>query len=154
MILTNADGGQLLRGPLLRRTLEVLFDGRPEAEATVAASAAAQKAQEKKERERLVIPPDSTSVGKLAERYASPDLGTVVVKKSGAGVVFDFGAWSSPVASRRNDDGSTSFVTIDPAITGLEFVVAERAGKHVLIARDAQHEYVFTDSPGRGAVSY
>ncbi len=153
VILTNADGGQLLRGPLLRRTLEVLFDGRPEAEATVAASAATQKAQEQKERERLVIPADSISVGKLAERYASPELGTVAVK-SGAGVVFDFGAWRSPVASRKNDDGSTSFVTIDPAITGLEFVVAERIGKRVLIARDAQHEYVFTESAGRGALSY
>jgi CubicO group peptidase (beta-lactamase class C family) len=154
VILTNADGGQLLRGPLLRRTLEVLFDGRPEAEATVVASAATQKAQEKKERERLVIPADAAYVEKLATRYNSSELGTINVTKRGTEVVFDFGAWKSPVASRKNDDGTMSFVTVDPAITGLEFVVAERVGKRVLITRDAQHEYIFKDSSDRGAVSY
>ena len=32
VILTNSDSGVVLRGPLLRRLLEVLFDGKPEAE--------------------------------------------------------------------------------------------------------------------------
>ena len=154
VILTNGDGGQLLRGPLLRRTLEVLFDGKPEAEATVTTAAATQKAQEKKERERLLIPADASQVEKLAQRYNSAELGTVNVKKSGSDVVFDFGAWKSPVASRKNDDGTTSFVTIDPAISGLEFVVGERVGKRVLITRDAQHEYIFKDSSDRSAASY
>ncbi len=146
VILTNADGGSLLRGAFLRRTLEVLFDGKSEAQPTVAAAAATQKAQEKKERERLVIPADPAYADRLAARYSSAELGSVDVKRSGMGVIFDFGAWKSPVASRKNDDGTTSFVTIDPAITGLEFVVAERGGKRVLVVRDAQHEYVFTES--------
>src|SRR6185503_7173148 len=33
VILTNADSGVLLRGPLLRKLLEVLYDGKPEADA-------------------------------------------------------------------------------------------------------------------------
>jgi CubicO group peptidase (beta-lactamase class C family) len=145
VILTNADGGSLLRGAFLRRALEVLFDGKPEAEPGVAAAAATQLAQEKKERERLVIPADAGSAEKLAARYASAELGNIEVKRGATGVIFDFGAWKSPVASRRNDDGTTSFVTIDPAITGLEFVVADRDGKRALVVRDAQHEYVFME---------
>jgi CubicO group peptidase (beta-lactamase class C family) len=39
VILTNADNGELIRGPLMRRLLEVLFDGRPEAEGDVTAQA-------------------------------------------------------------------------------------------------------------------
>ena len=154
VILTNADGGQLLRGPLLRRTLEVLFDGRPEAEATIAASAATQKAQERKERERLVIPANAAEGEKLAPRYGSNELGSINVVRRESAVVFDFGAWKSPVASRKNDDGTTSFVTIDPAIIGLEFVVAERLGKRALVTRDAQHEYLFIERSDRSAVSY
>ncbi len=49
------------------------------------------------------------------------------------------------MASRKNDDGTISFITIDPSIAGFEFVVGERAGKRVLIIRDGQHEYVFTE---------
>jgi len=56
--------------------------------------------------------------------------------------VFDAGEWRSTVASRTNDDGTISFLTIDPTISGLEFVVADEAGRHRLITRDAQHECV------------
>jgi hypothetical protein len=57
--------------------------------------------------------------------------------------VFDFGEWRSEVASRKNPDGSVSFVTIVPGLTGLELVVGSGA-ERTLIVRDAQHEYVFT----------
>ena len=59
---------------------------------------------------------------------------------------FDVGEWASSVASRKNDDGTTSFITIDPGEDGFEFVVGNRGGKRVLIIRDGQHEYVFTET--------
>ena len=52
----------------------------------------------------------------------------------------------SSVATRKNDDGSISFITIDPATDGFEFVVAEQNGKRALVIRDGQHGYVFTDA--------
>ena len=39
-----------------------------------------------------------------------------------------------------------SFITIDPTDDGFEFVVGERSGRWVLIIRDGQHEYVFTEA--------
>jgi len=59
--------------------------------------------------------------------------------------VFDFGEWKSTVASRKNDDGSISFITIDPSVSGFEFVVGEKSGKKTLTIRDGQHEYMFTE---------
>lgn len=144
VILTNSDPGFALRGPLLRRMAEVMFDGKPEAQALIDAAARNMKAGRAKARERLVIPPDAATAQGLAARYANKDLGPLSVARKGAAVVFDLGEWTSEMASRKNDDGSTSFITVAPDITGLEFVVAEREGKKVLIARDAQHEYVFT----------
>ena len=41
----------------------------------------------------------------------------------------------------KNDDGSISFITIDPGTDGFEFVVGNRAGKRVLIIRDG-HTFV------------
>ena len=82
----------------------------------------------------------------MAARYTSAALGEIKVVRQKSGTVFDFGEWKSAVASRRNDDGTLSFVTIDPTIDGIEFVVADRDGKRALIIRDGQHEYIFTEA--------
>jgi hypothetical protein len=143
VILTNSDPGFALRGPLLRRMAEVMFDGKPEAQALLDASARNMKAGRAKARERLVIPPDAAVAQGLAARYSNKDLGSLAVTRKGDAVVFDFGEWNSEMASRKNDDGSVSFITVAPDVTGFEFVVAEREGRKALVARDAQHEYVF-----------
>jgi hypothetical protein len=64
------------------------------------------------------------------------------VSRKGGTTTFDFGEWSSEVASRRNPDGTISFLTIVPGFTGLEFV----AGDGTLTLRDAQHEYIYKAS--------
>jgi CubicO group peptidase (beta-lactamase class C family) len=145
IILTNADGGGLLRGPFIRKVLEELFDGKPEAAEDVETAAKRRKAEIAKARERLVVPPDAASVAKLDGRYTNPALGTIDVREKGGGRVFDFGEWESAVASRKNDDGTISMVTIDPGVGGFEFVLAERDGKRALVVRDLQHEYVFRE---------
>jgi hypothetical protein len=124
----------------------VLFDGRPEAEEMLKVSVAQRKAAIAKERERLVVPADRVAASKLASRYESPVLGAVRILKEGNTTVFDVGEWKSTVASRKNDDGTMSFITIDPTFLGIEFVVADQDGKRRLITRDAQHEYVFTEA--------
>ena len=81
----------------------------------------------------------------LAKRYSSKELGDLAVLTQNRVTTFDLGEWKSTVASRKNDDGTTSFITIDPGTDGFEFVVGERAGKRILIIRDGQHEYVFSE---------
>jgi len=144
-IVTNSDTGGMLLGPFSRRLLEVVFDGKPEAEGDVAAAAARYRAQLAKERERLIVPAAQDQVSKLAKKYTSRELGEIDVVSEKGTTVFDFGEWKSTVASRKNDDGSISFITIDPASFGFEFVVGEKAGKRTLTIRDRQHEYVFTE---------
>jgi CubicO group peptidase (beta-lactamase class C family) len=145
VILTNADAGTSLTGLFRRRLLEVLFDGRPEAVEQARAQKAQRIALIAKYRERLMVPADPAQAGKLAERYASPALGTLQVHRDDGMTTFDFGKWRSAVATRRNDDGTTSFITIDPTVMGFDFVVGERAGRRALIVRDAQHEYAFVE---------
>ncbi|MGA7990830.1 MAG: serine hydrolase domain-containing protein [Thermoanaerobaculia bacterium] len=147
VILTNSDSGVALRGPLLRRLVEVLFDGKPEAEEQIRVGVKQRAAAIAKARERLVIPADAAAAEKLAPRYASKALGELAVRKGANGaVVFDVGEWYSVVASRKNDDGTISFITIDPTIEGFEFVVADKDGKRSLVLRDAQHEYAFDET--------
>ncbi len=145
VILTNADdGGDMLR-PFMRRLLEILYDGKPWAANMVATSAKGNQAEIAKERTRLVVPPAPVTLAGLADHYTSPELGHITVRRSGDRVVFDFGAWSSAVASRKNDDGTVSFVTIDPTNSGFPFVAGTQDGKRTLTVRDGQHKYLYTE---------
>ena len=63
-------------------------------------------------------------------------------------ILFHSGEWKSPVTSRNNDDGTTSFITMEPTRSGFEFVKGERGGKRVLAIRDSQHAYDFTEGAG------
>jgi hypothetical protein len=146
VVLTNSDNGGMLLGPFGRRLLEVVFDGKPEAVAEVASRAASHKAELAKDRERLVVPASPDLVSNLGKHYSSKELGDLAVLTDNGVTTFDLGEWKSAVASRKNDDGTTSFITINPGTDGFEFVVGERGGTRVLIIRDGQHEYVFAES--------
>jgi CubicO group peptidase (beta-lactamase class C family) len=150
VILTNSDEGQLLLRPFMRRLLEVMYDGKPEAAGDVAAAAKRVQAEYAAERPRLTVPPAAGPAGKLAAHYTNADLGPLTVKKAGAGVRFEFPEWGTDVASRKNDDGSLSFVSITPTLIGFEFVAGEKDGKRTLTTRDGQHEYVYVEAAATG----
>jgi CubicO group peptidase (beta-lactamase class C family) len=146
VLLTNADTGGMILHPFMRRLLEVVFDGKPEAVGDVDSAAANHHALLAKERQRLTVPASKDEVSKLADHYTSGALGDLRVEHQGANTLFAFSGWKSAVASRKNDDGTISFITIDPTRTGFEFVNAERNRKRALIIRDGQHEYFFTEA--------
>jgi len=146
VILTNADTGGYLTSFFRRRLLEVLFDGKPEAFEQARIANIQRLANLAQRRERLVSPANASAVGRLAARYSSPALGELLVRAQSGATIFDFGTWHSAVASRKNDDGTISFVSIDPTVDDFDFVVGARDGKRALIIREAQHEYAFIEA--------
>ena len=145
VILTDADGGWLIRGNFRRKLLEVLYDGRHEADADTAAAATAFYAQLARDRKLLDVPADAAESAKLARHYKNDALGEIAVTHAGKTTVFDFGEFKTEVASKRNPDGTVSFVTIAPGAAGFEFVAGLANNQHTLMIRDGQHEYMFTE---------
>ena len=145
VILTNGDPGWIIRSVFRRKLLEVLFDGRPEADGQIAAQSKAFYEELAAERKLLTIPADSVASAALAARYANSALGAIAVTRDGSRLFFDFGEFSSEMGSRVNPDGTTSFITIVPGMSGLEFVVGRSGDKRALTIRDAQHEYVLAE---------
>jgi len=146
VILTNSDQGPILRGQFMRRILELMYDGKPEAAENVATSEKQIVAAQIAERPRLTVPVPSALASMFASRYTNPDLGPMVVRYDGAGLSFRFNSLASHVAARKNDDGSTSYVTIDPGNDGFEFAFGTGANAKNLLLRDGQHVYTFTPS--------
>jgi hypothetical protein len=142
VVLTNGDPGWLIRGHFRRKLQEVLFDGRPEADADLAANAKSFFAQIAADRKTLRSAGECAG-GRQARRALQERSARRPCRAAlGPKTLFDFGEWRSEVASRRNPDGTTSFITISPASAGFEFVVGGGA-KQTLTLRDAQHEYLF-----------
>jgi len=142
IVLTSGDPGWLIRGEFRRRLLEVLFDGKPEAEQNLAAGNDRYIESFAVGRSQYDSPPNPDVAAKLAERYHSDSLGDIIVSQEGESIEFDFGEWKSEVTTKENPDGTVSIVSISPGLVGFEFVVGD-GDRPTLIARDAQHEYEF-----------
>ena len=147
VILVNSDEGTPLVSAFQRRLLELLYDGKPLAAGQVKANAAAQGQSIAKLRELVSDPPDAAAAAALARHYVSPELGRIEVSSVGPNVIFDFGPWKSRVVTRKNPDGTITFITMEPGSPRAGFVVGSAGGKRQLTVRDAQHVYVYTEAP-------
>ena len=146
VVLTNSDRGGYLHRNFKRRWLELLFDGKPEAVADAASQRKSDRDYFEVERKRLTVPADPVAVANLASRYRSAELGEIVVVRKQDSVSFDTGGWTSEVVTRRNNDGTISFISVSPgAGAGFEWVVADKDGQRALVTRDGQHEYRFEE---------
>lgn len=150
VILTNSNTGSALVHAFQRKLMELLFDGHAEADGQIAAAAATnaiEAAQTQKElRERMQLPADATVAAGLAARYDNAAQGPITITREGKDVILHVGYLRSPMATRRNDDGSISLVSIAPNLQNLfEFVIGERDHRRTLTLRDNQHEYVFVE---------
>lgn len=145
VLLTNADDGQALTQPFLRRILEVLYDGKPEAAAEVIALGNQARAAAKARRARLTYPGEPAVVAALAANYRNPEVGPLTIRKAGAGVSMTAGSIEGPLATRRNADGSVSIITVGPGAIGMEALIGSKGGLRTLTISDGQHDYLYTE---------
>ena len=109
VILTNADSGPALLAPFLRRLMEVVYDGKPEAAKEVASAAARQKVQAKARHAKLTLPGDPAVLASLAAKYHDAELGnTITITEHDRAKWIKAGFIEGPIATRKNVDGSTS----------------------------------------------
>lgn len=143
VVLTNGDLGSVIRDQFRRKLLEVLFDGKAEADESVASNAKNMFSSLAIQRKLLTVPADKAAAAALAKKYKNEALGEINVSQSDGKTFFDFGEAKSEVATMKNPDGTVSFLTTTTGLLGLELVVGDASGKPTLTMRDGQHEYVF-----------
>jgi CubicO group peptidase (beta-lactamase class C family) len=146
VILTNGDQGNVLVSSLMRKLLEQIFGGRPEADQQLEFAAQRLDIERKQERKQLQIPADPRAVKQLASYYRSGELGDLVVHRTRGNVEFALvDGWKSAMATRKNDDGTVSFVGISPTLRNWEFAVGDRDGRRILIQAGIEHDWVFAE---------
>lgn len=148
VLLTNSDTGQALLGLFQRKLMEVLYDGKPEAEENLAASVSLGAEARAKFKAKIVEKGDPAILAKLASRYVNKDLGPLTISREGGLTWATVTSGRSPLGTQANDDGTNSIVMTVPGFFGFPLVMGERDGKRALILMDAQHEYVFLEDAG------
>ena len=146
VILTNGDTGAAMLAPFLRRLLEVLYDGKPEAERDVAAAAARIKAQAQARRARLTFPGDPAVLAGLASRYRDPSVGNITITDRGGQKWIKAGFVEGPLATRVNPDGTVSIVSAGPGAIQVDALVGKAGDARTLTINDGQqHQYVYAE---------
>jgi CubicO group peptidase (beta-lactamase class C family) len=146
VILTNSENGHVMLRPFIRRLLEILYDGQAEAVQDLETRAEQMEAERIELRRRVMVPPTPADLAKLASVYENPDLGKLIIEKHSSSVRVRAVAWSSAVAARHNEDGTTSLISTEPGFDWLNLVVESRNGIRTLTTADGQHTYKFTET--------
>lgn len=147
VILVNSDPGASMLAPTLRRLLEILYDGQPEAARDVTAAATRIAAQAKAKRERLTYPGDAAVLAGLAGHYSDPTVGQITITEKNGQKWIKAGFVEGPLATRKNADGSVSIVSVGPGSIGVDALVGTKDGKRTLAINDGQQtQYLYVEN--------
>ena len=146
VVLTNLGDAAVWHAPLRRKLLELLFDGKPEADEDLAFAVAERRAARAKEAALVETNPDIAMMQWL-QRYAgtwtSPALGELTIKLTGSKGVLDAGEWKSAIGRKTEDDGTIKIVLTSPPWS-YEFLPGEANGAATLTLDVPQQRHVFT----------
>ncbi len=140
VLLTNAGQANAFTGAVRRYLFELMFDGKPEAQANLAASLALRANGLENERE-LITPADDAWLAPLLGVYEHPGLGRVTLKQTGAKKIMDTGEWQSSLAKYTDRDGTVYVTTIDAPYVGIAMRPLTKDGKAVLVFDAGQQKY-------------
>ncbi|MEO1172887.1 MAG: serine hydrolase domain-containing protein, partial [Myxococcota bacterium] len=121
VILSNGAGANTLTNAIERRTIELLFDARPEAESNLTFAVKNQAEAWANLEPKLAVPPPAAWAAPLVGDYSNEALGPLQVRKDGDGYVVDVGEWKSSTALYA-EAGSKLLMLVDPPVAGLPLI--------------------------------
>jgi CubicO group peptidase (beta-lactamase class C family) len=143
IILTNSRGANDYTAALLRRFLELLFDGKEEARQNLAAAIARAEKALGEQRALLRDRPDRSWIDPLLGRYEQPALGAVTLSRAGERVVLDAGEWKSEITEEVDRDGTHKIFLTSAPMAGIELVPREKDGVEMLVLDAGQQVFEF-----------
>lgn len=143
VLLTNAGDANALRRAVKARLLELLFDGKEEAQKDFDFAMKETDVAYAKLLENASLTPDPAWVAKWVGRYEAEGLGQVEITQSKEGASFDAGEWKTGLGQLRESDGSQRLLLTSPPFAGLDLAAAESEGQPVLKLQAPQQTYTF-----------
>jgi CubicO group peptidase (beta-lactamase class C family) len=146
VLLSNGGGAaNALRRAVRRQVLELLFDGKPEAEQALTFRLEHERDAAKKDAAKLNRKPDAAWAKQWIGAYSSTNLGNMMVRydETAQLAIADFGEWQSALGKQTESDGTVKVVLLDTPWTGLAFAEAGAGATTTLTLETPQQQYVF-----------
>ena len=142
VVLSNVSASDAWHDAFRRRLLELLFEGRSEAEEDLAFALKDRQEAWRKEMASLDPEPGKAWLDRFVGTYANAALGKVTLRVEGNHGVLDVGEWKSIVGRKRTDDGTVTLVLTSPSRIGVELVARQDHGRTTLTLEVPQQTYV------------
>ncbi|MBX7113625.1 MAG: beta-lactamase family protein [Myxococcaceae bacterium] len=143
VLLTNAGNANAFRQAVKARLMELLFDGKEEAQQQLDFALEQTNVQYKKLLEKVRKTPDAAWLAKWVGRYEAEGLGAAEITQTQDGATFDAGEWKSALGQQPDTDGTQQLVLLSPPFAGLDIIPSESEGRPVLIIQAPQQTYTF-----------
>ena len=141
VVLTNAGSANSFRSAVQRKFLELVFEGKPEAEVGLTHSLAQSKIEAAAEVALIDTAAPATWFDALVGSYRGTGIGAVEISRVGTRVVFDAGEWSSSIGRYRGRDGSDWVILLDPPWAGFTLMLAPDGDHPKLVVDVGQQKY-------------
>ncbi len=143
VVLTNARGASVFMQAVKRKFMEMLFDGKPQAQEMLTIGIDQQKTMFKKSLDDIVLKPDGEWLQQFFGTYEHPVLGKIVIRQVADGAELDAHLWRGSLGQKREKNGSLKLILTDGSFAGLEFSPQQHDGIMQLKLESGQHTYVF-----------
>ncbi len=105
VVLTNARGASVFIQAVKRKFMEMLFDGKCQAQEMLTVGIDQQKTMFKKSFDDIVWKPDSEWLRQFFGTYEHPVLGRIVIRRVADGAEFDARVWRGSLGQKREKSG-------------------------------------------------
>ncbi|MBP6869279.1 beta-lactamase family protein [Candidatus Babeliales bacterium] len=145
VILTNAKMANMFTAAVERKLIELLFDGKDQAQTMVSIGQEQNRNAITKNLESIELHPQTAWLEKFIGSYTHPVLGMIEIHQNGDAFELDARVWKSKLGQKKEEDGSLKLIMTEGFVAGIHFISNEdETGKVTqLILDDSQHKYVF-----------
>jgi len=126
-----------------RKLLEILFDGKDEAQNLFDVRLKQQKTQDLKSIESVDFNPPISWYSQFIGTYQNPKRGTVIIREVENGLELDARLWKARLAVEKKSDNEMYFVLVDGSFPGVSFLPQNHEGQIELIVDEGQQKQIF-----------
>ena len=147
IIVTNINVGFSMQSfihPVHQKILEILFDGKPEAQKMLESSLDASKEGFQKFVKNLDLHPSQSKLLQYVGTYNNPKSGTFEIHSTKTGIEIDTNVWKSNLVIERKIDANIKLMIAEGPFAGTTLSPQENNGNTDLMIKNGQQKQLFT----------
>ncbi len=145
IILTNMTGyfSTLFMQSVTRKLMEILFDGKSQAESMFNFGLEKEKIEYEKMIQEVDFNPSASWISQLIGSYSNAQRGLLIIRPTKNGIELDARLWKADLVAVKKSDGSLKLMVANGPCVGISVTPQENNGQMELVIDEGQQKQVF-----------